>query len=116
MAEDVAGCLRGWSSLEDQLGSSSLSARGSMTAPETICDPVLSDGQRRHERVTRYRRTNFPALFEDDDSEVLPLFLLELLETYSSTEAGRASSHDADINILRDSLYGCWIKGLSSPW
>lgn len=36
MEDEVAGCLRGWSVREDQSGSSSLRARGSTTAPESI--------------------------------------------------------------------------------
>lgn len=38
--DEVAGCLKGCSGREDQSGRSSLSARGSTTAPDSICEPV----------------------------------------------------------------------------
>lgn len=36
---DVVGCMIGWSGLSFQSGRSSLSARGSPTAPWTMCEP-----------------------------------------------------------------------------
>ena len=39
MREDVAGCVRGWSGIDSQLGRSSLRALGSMTAPDRMCAP-----------------------------------------------------------------------------
>lgn len=38
--EDVAGCIAGRSSLLDHSGRSSSSARGSITAPDRMCDPA----------------------------------------------------------------------------
>jgi len=38
--DEVAGCVSGWSVREDQSGRSSFKARGSITAPESMCEPA----------------------------------------------------------------------------
>ena len=60
-------------------------------------------------------RTYFAALFEDDDSELGSLFLLELLETDRGAETRRTRADDAHIDVLRDPLCARRVKRLSPP-
>ena len=66
MEDDVAGCVRGWSVREGQSGMSSLRARGSITAPERICEPRIYELRvfGRHSWTTSRRTTQAPEFYE----------------------------------------------------
>ena len=80
-----------------------------------MCEPGDGSADVGVDRRSDHVLTDFCALLEDDDADLAPLFLLELLEANGSTEPCGASTDDADVDVVAGALDIVWVEEFSPP-